>query len=203
MRDAALRWNPHETHEEIMDGQGGYTIREITGADIPVARALMIRTFEEDFGSGYDPEYHGDVDDIRGTYIERPRHVLYVAIDDTSGELVGTAGVKGGALRRGPEDLVRRYDDRDTAQIVRVYVRREDRRRGIARALLGRVLEFIVADGGYTTVALHTFPHSPGALAFWSSIATPIIGYEREGQFPEVFFEIPLDVARSLAASPA
>ena len=186
-----------------MDGRGGYTIREIGEADIPAARALMIRTFEEDFRSGYQPEYHRDVDDIRGTYIEPPRHVLYVAVDDASGEIVGTAGAKGGALRRGPEDLVRRYHDRHTAQIVRVYVRREDRRRGIARALLAAVLDFIVSDGAYTTVALHTFPHSPGALAFWSSIGTRITEYEREGQYPEVFFEIPLDRVRRLAGARA
>lgn len=183
-----------------MQNQPGFTIREATGDDIPAARALMIRTFDEDFKTGYAPELHRDVDDIRGVYIVPPRHVLFVAVDDASHELVGTAGVRGGALRYGPEELARRYDDEHTAQLVRVYIRREDRRRGVGRALVAAALEFIRADGAYSTVALHTFPHSPGALSFWQSIATQIAEFDREGQFPQVFFEITPDQAAAVAA---
>jgi hypothetical protein len=69
----------------------------------------------------------------------------------------------------------------------------------VARALLASVARFIIEDGGYSTISLHTFPHSPGALAFWESVGTKVWAYEREGQYPQVFFEITLERARELA----
>lgn len=180
-----------------------FIIRPITTRDVEAAQALMRRTVEEDFRSTYDPDLHRDIDDIERTYMLPVRHTMLVAEDTRTGEIVGTAGARDGALHRGPDHLVRRYAGGTTAQLVRVYVRREDRRRGIARALVRAVLEFIVADGTYTIVALHTFPHSPGALAFWESIGTKVWEYEREGQFPQVFFEIPLDQVRELVRARA
>src|SRR6266699_7162909 len=101
----------------------GYSVRPIRVDDIPAARALMIKTFEEDFRTGYIPEFHSDVEDIEGVYIDHPRHALFVAIDDDTGELIATAGVRDGALKPGvsPQHLVQRYAGGRTAQLVRVY----------------------------------------------------------------------------------
>lgn len=181
----------------------GFSIRPATNGDIPGARALMIRILEEDFRTDYLPEFHRDVADIAGVYLAPPRHTLFVAVDDATGELVATGGVRGGSLRHGPPELAERYDDEHTAQLVRIYVRREDRRRGVARALVQVILEFILADDTYRTIALHTFPHSPGALAFWESIGTKVAEYEREGQFPQVFFEISREQAEAIVGQPA
>lgn len=178
-----------------------FTIRPLTTSDLDAARALMRRTVEEDFRSEYDPVLHRDIDDIEGTYLVPERHVMLVAVDTGSGEVIGTAGARDGALRRGPDHLVRRYAGGTTAQLVRVYVRLEDRRRGVARALVAAVLECILADGGYTTIALHTFPHSPGALPFWESIGTKVWEYERPGQYPQAFFEIDPERALELVAA--
>lgn len=184
-----------------MHGPGGFSIRMILPDDIDAARALMLRTVEEDFQSAYDPRLHRDIDDIMGTYVTPARHAMFVAVDDVSGEVIGTAGSRGGALQAGPADLVQRYSRGTTAQLVRVYVRREDRRRGVARALVANVLETILADDGYPIIALHTFPHSPGALPFWESIGTLVWTYERDGQYPQAFFEISRDRARELVAA--
>ena len=183
----------------------GFAVREIRPEDVPAARALMIRTFDEDFGTGYVPAYHWDVDDIAGVYITAPRHVLYVAIDDLSGEMIGTGGVRGGALKSegSPERLVRRYDDLHTAQLVRVYTSREHRRRGVARALVRAALEYILADPEYTLIALHTYRHSPGAVGFWGSIGTTVVTEEQEAEGSVVFFEIPLEQARRFVERPA
>jgi hypothetical protein len=35
----------------------GYAVRAAQAMDLAAARALMIRTFEEDFGYGYTPEF--------------------------------------------------------------------------------------------------------------------------------------------------
>lgn len=183
-----------------MTSSPGFTIRPATRDDLPAAEALMRRTVEEDFGTAYDPAYHRDIADLEGAYLEPPRHTLLVATDDQTREIIGTGGVRVGSLRGGPEHLVRRYDGDETAQLVRIYVRREDRRRGIARAVVRECLAFALADGGYSIIALHTFPHSPGALPFWRSVATQV-GYQERSEIPpEAFFEIDPEAARRIVA---
>lgn len=178
----------------------GFTIRRATGADLPAAEALMRHTVEVDFGTPYRPDYHRDIADLRGFYLEPRRHALFVAVDDKTGEIVGTGGVRVGKLRGGPEHLVRRYAGEDTAQLVRIYVRQDHRRRGIARAIVQACLRFAVDEGGYEIFALHTFPHSPGALAFWSSMATQV-GEQPHTDIPkEIFFEFEPETARRIAA---
>jgi len=183
-----------------MSGHGTFSIRPATVVDLPAAAELMRRTVEEDFGTPYDPAYHRDINDLAGSYLEPPRHTLLVAIDDATGEVVGTGGIRVGRLRGGPEDLVRRYAGDDTAQLVRIYVRRDQRRRGIARAIVQACLRFAIDDGGYTIFALHTFPHSPGALAFWQSMATQVGEQPHTDIPPEIFFEFDPAVARRIAA---
>jgi ribosomal protein S18 acetylase RimI-like enzyme len=177
-----------------------FSIREATPADLSAAKALMMRTVEEDFGTPYDPRYHRDIDDLAAAYLEPSRHTLFVAVDEDSGELIATGGVRVGRLQGGPPDLVRRYAGDDAAQLVRIYVAREQRRRGIARAVVRACLAFALRDGGYSIIALHTFPHSPGALAFWQSMATQVGYQERSGIPAEAFFEIDLEDARRMVA---
>src|SRR5687767_7433843 len=125
-----------------------YTIRPAESGDLDAARALMIRTIEEDFGYGYRPDFHADVDDLQGTYLAPPRHTLAVAVA-RSGQIVGTAGIRSGGLKPqfNPAWLVARYDPERTAQIVRVYTLREWRGCGVARALVGHVVASVPALG--------------------------------------------------------
>src|SRR5215472_3192346 len=150
---------------------GGWSVRLARPEDLAQARAIMLRTFEEDFGYGYRPDYHADVDDLRGTYLDNPRHALFVAVDDASDQVVATAGIRSGGLKPqyNPAWLVERYDPERTAQIVRVYVAREHRRRGIAQGLISAVCQFVADEGSYERIALHTDPRSPGAERFWTA----------------------------------
>ncbi|HXG40509.1 MAG TPA: GNAT family N-acetyltransferase [Candidatus Limnocylindrales bacterium] len=180
-------------------GRGaGFTVRRLRPEDVPAARAIMVRTFEDDFGTGYLPEIHTDVADLVSVYVETPRNALFVAVDDATGEVVATAGVRDGALKPGvsPAHLVARYDPRTTAQLVRVYTLPEHRRRGIATALVRASLEHILADGGYSLVALHTYPHSPGAIGFWQSVGARVVYEDERDGIRTVFMEIPLEEAR-------
>lgn len=182
-----------------MTGGAGFTVRRASEADLRAAQALMLRTIEEDFGTSFDPNHHRDVADLAGAYLQADRHALFVAIDDASDEVVATGGIRVGRLRGGPEHLVNRYAGEDTAQLVRIYVRRDQRRRGIARAIVAACLRFAIDDGGYGIFALHTFPHSPGALAFWSSMATQV-GEQPHTDIPrEIFFEFEPETARRIA----
>jgi ribosomal protein S18 acetylase RimI-like enzyme len=183
-----------------MTAPTGFTIRRATEADLPAAQALMRRTLEEEFGTSYRPDYHRDIADLKGTYLEPDRHTLLVAVDDASSDIVATGGIRVGKLHGGPEHLVRRYAGDDTAQLVRIYVRRDHRRRGIARAIVQACLRYAVDDGGYGIFALHTFPHSPGAPAFWQSMATQVGKQAHTDIPPEIFFEFDPAVARRIAA---
>jgi GNAT superfamily N-acetyltransferase len=167
-------------------------IRELTVEDVPAAREVMLRTVEEDFGDTYDPTIHADIDDMIGWYLTPPGPFMLVAVDEPTGELVGTAGIRGGALKEGlsPPHLVERYRDGRTGQLVRVYVPREHRRRGIARRLVHAVLDRARHEGHYDTIALHTFPHSPGALPFWQSLGAVVVEDDTEGVSRALFMEV-------------
>ena len=182
------------TNEELTAAGPGYTIRHARPEDLPVARAHIMRVIEEDLGYGYNPQWHWDVDDLQGTYLDDPRHALWVAIDETSGELVATGGIRKGGPRSAPERwIVDRYDPERTAQIVRVYVARAHRRRGIARRLVELARRFAAADGGYSIICLHTDTRAPGAEGFWRSMPTTLV-YDARGIDPAgdtLHFELP------------
>lgn len=166
-------------------------IRELAVEDIPMAREVMLRTVHEDLGDPYDPRIHADIDDMTGWYLTPTGPFMLVAVDD-DGEIVGTGGIRGGALKEGlsPPHLVERYRDGRTGQLVRVYVLREHRRRGIARRLVLAVLDRARGEGHYDTIALHTYPHSPGALPFWRSFDTVVVEDDSSGGTRSVFLEM-------------
>lgn len=170
----------------------GYEVREAQPGDLSGARELMIRTFDLDFGYGYKAAFHADVDDLQGVYLDNPRHTLIVAVDDITGAVIGTAGIRSGGLK--PEFnepwLVERYDPERTAQIVRVYVDRDQRGRGIARRLVDATLQFVATNGSYDVIALHTDPRSPGAERFWRSMPTTLIHDDRDGPSGSLHFEM-------------
>jgi GNAT superfamily N-acetyltransferase len=177
-----------------------YTVRAATVADIPAMRALMVRVFEEDFGYGYRAEYHADVDDMQGVYLDHPRHALFVAVEDGTGVVLGTAGVRSGGLKPAFNHawLVARYDPELTAQLVRVYVAREYRGAGVARALVERATRFAAEHGTYRVLALHADPRSPGAERFWRSLPTTLILDDRDGPSGSLHFEMEIPPVRQV-----
>ncbi len=174
-----------------MTDRPGFTIRPLTPADLEQAQAVMYRSVREDFGSERDPRIHADIDDLLGCY-ERPGGpFMLVAEDDATGAVIATGGIRGGSLKEGlsPEHLVQRYGDGRTGQIVRVYVQREERRRGVARAIVREVLGRARREGHYDRIALHTFLHSPGAVAFWTSTGATLVEDDTDGPSNAMFFE--------------
>jgi ribosomal protein S18 acetylase RimI-like enzyme len=169
-------------------------IRALTEGDIPAAQAIMRRTVVEDFDEPYNPVIHADIDDVAGWYLEPKGPFMLVAEDTATGQVVATCGIRGGALKEGitPPHLVDRYRGGRTGQLVRVYVLKEHRRRHIARALVHAVLERARQEGHYDSIALHTYPHSPGALPFWQSIGCELIEDDSSGPTGAMFFELDL-----------
>jgi len=167
-------------------------IRELTVSDVPQAREVMLRTVREDFGDDHDPRVHADIDDMVAWYLTPAGPFMLVAEDEATGGILATAGIRGGALKEGlsPPHLVERYRDGRTGQLVRVYVLREHRRHGIARALVRAVLDRARREGHYDRIALHTFPHSPGALPFWQSFGAVVVEDDTAGVSRALFMEI-------------
>jgi GNAT superfamily N-acetyltransferase len=166
-------------------------IRELTAEDVPRAREVMFRVVREDLGDPYDPGIHADIDDMIAWYLT-PQGPFMLVAQDVTGEIVGTAGIRGGALKEGlsPPHLVERYRDGRTGQLVRVYVLREHRRRGIAQRLVRAVLDRARAEGHYDTIALHTYRHSPGAVPFWQSFGSVVVEDDTDGPSRALFMEI-------------
>ncbi|MEU5999925.1 GNAT family N-acetyltransferase [Streptomyces sp. NPDC047197] len=172
-----------------------YRIRTATADDLGAARAVMLDTVYHDFGTGYVPRWHGDIIDLDGTYLSPARHTLLVAVDERDGTVAATAALdsRGPAHPPNPRWIAERFPSGETAQLRRVYVRAEHRRRGLARRLVGELLDFAAADGGYRSVYLHTDPAVTGAEGFWRSLGK-VVHDEREdaGASRVVHFEVPM-----------
>lgn len=156
----------------------------------------MLDTVYRDFGTGYVPRWHADIIDPAAAYLVPPRHTLLVALDPRDQAVVATAALdsRGPAHPPNPRRLAERYPSGETAQLRRVYVRPEHRRRGLAGRLVHELLAFAAADGGYRSVYLHTDPKVPGAESFWRSLGK-VVHDEREdldGGKDVVHFEIPM-----------
>jgi GNAT superfamily N-acetyltransferase len=174
-----------------------YRIRTATTEDLDAARSVMLDAVYRDFGTGYVPRWHRDIIDPRHFYLAPPRHTLLVAVDERDGTVAATAALdaRGPVHPPNPRRLAERYPSGETAQLRRVYVRPEHRRRGLARRLVGELLGFARADGGYRSVYLHTDPASPGAEALWRSLGRLVCDERVEepgGGQRILHFEIPL-----------
>lgn len=152
----------------------GFTVREVAPADFAEARAHIVRVLDEDLGTGYRPDFHWDLDDMQGTYVDHPRQALFVAMDAASGRIIGTISVRedGPSSPPHPRWLAERYAPPSVAQLFRAYIAREHRRRGVARALVEAARRFVRDAGGYDAIYLHTNPAVPGAEAFWRAMPT-------------------------------
>ncbi|MFJ8429683.1 GNAT family N-acetyltransferase [Kitasatospora sp. NPDC094019] len=179
-----------------MHRQLPYVIRHALPKDVPGARRLILDTFYREFGYGYVPAWHADVVDLQGHYLDHPRHALLVAV--RADEVVATTALHstGPAHPPHPREIAERYPSGTTAQLLRVYVRTEHRRHGLARELVHRARAFAAAEGGYRRLYLHTNTDVPGAEPFWRSLAEEVHDARPSGEHgpgvATVHFEIPL-----------
>ncbi|WP_030662592.1 GNAT family N-acetyltransferase [Streptomyces cellulosae] len=173
-----------------------YSIRTAGPHDLEGARAVMLDTVYRDFGTGYVPRWHADIIDPAAAYLAPARHTLLIALDPDDRTVVATAALdsRGPLHPPNPRAVAERFPSGETAQLRRVYVRPEHRRRGLARRLVDELLAFADADGGYRSVYLHTDPAVPGAEAFWRSLGKVVHDERGEpgGDNRTVHFEIPI-----------
>jgi GNAT superfamily N-acetyltransferase len=162
----------------------GFTVRPAHPQDLSEVQAMIRQVLYDDMHYPRRPDWQFDVDDPQRVYLDNPRHALFVATDNDSGEVIGTTGVMAGGPKSPPHPawLADRYDPEHTAQLFRVYIQRDHRRRGVARALVEAARGFIAEEGGYSVIYLHTDAvASPGADKFWKAMDTVEI-YDARGR---------------------
>jgi GNAT superfamily N-acetyltransferase len=171
----------------------GCTTRAARPEELDEVRALMIRVIEHDYGYDYRSRWHDDVDDPKAFYLDHPRQTLLVAVEVRTGQIVGTGGVR--ILRitspPHPAEIIDRYDRERTAELTRVFVLPEARRRGIGRALVEAARTWVAEVGGFDLIQFH----SRTAVEFWRSMpTTEVLDNRRQvGGGPElgqVYFEM-------------
>jgi len=100
-------------------------IRRVTPEDAPAVREIIEGILIDEFPSEKDAYAYQDLDDP-ARYYGGKRDVFFVAERD--GQIIGTIAVK--------------EDDRDTALLRRVFVRKPFRGRGYGKRLLDKAIEF-------------------------------------------------------------
>lgn len=180
------------THHAIVSG---ITLREVEPADFLAVREHVLRVVREDLRLEYRAEWHWDLDDMQHAYVDHPRQALFVASDADSGRIVGSTSVVNVGPNAPPHPtwIARRYSHSTVAQLLRVYIARDYRRRGIARGLVERARQFVASASGYDTIYLHTDASVPGAEAFWRAMPTTLVYDGRgnsEGYSQAVHFEL-------------
>jgi ribosomal protein S18 acetylase RimI-like enzyme len=123
-------------------------IRPFAASDQPAARRLILLGLGEHFGF-IDETRNPDIDDIAAQYLASGQTFLVAQID---GVLVGT-----GALIR---------EDAQTGRIVRMSVAREQRRKGIAQALMAHLMD-AARERGFARLVLETNLDWDDAIAFY------------------------------------
>lgn len=185
------------TVAEVRADADGYVLRTATLRDVDGARAVMLDTVYRDLRSGYVPRWHADIIDPEAGYLRPERCTLLVV--ECDGEIVATGAVRdrGPQAPPNPQWVADRFPSGTTAQLCRIYVTPEHRRRGLARRLVRELCDFVARAGGYEAVYLHTDPAVPGAEPFWRSLAHEVCD-ERTlpGRGQSVLhFELPMPAA--------
>jgi SAM-dependent methyltransferase/GNAT superfamily N-acetyltransferase len=184
--------------DSITLARNGFTVRHARVEDLAAAQALIRRVLDEDLGMPYTPRFHFDVDQPEIVYLNEPRQALFIAIDDASGEVIGTSGVRTGGPQSPPfpSSFTDNYAWGSTAQLTRVYIAADHRRRGVATTLVEAARRFIVAVGNYECIYFHSDLTSVGAEPFWRSIGRLVFDPRPETGDPKssVHFELPMHV---------
>lgn len=141
--------------------------------EVPALQRLIMNAVFDDFGFRYNAIWHHDVDHLATVY--QGRNVMLAA--RAGGEIIGSAGLRIGA----PVTIKGHYEkgDRDVAQIVRLVVRKDWRRHGLARQLIETLIPYAINDPETNHLYFHTSDTSASAMPFWASMGATMIRDDR------------------------
>lgn len=128
---------------------------------------FLFSQIEKEFGYGYVPEYHKDIKNLNDYYIVPEKNTFLIAMDESSGEIIGTIGIR--SYDKDFDEFEGIYSSDSTASIWRLFVDERYRRCGIASKLFGLVESFAF-EKHFSEIYLHTHKTLDGALDFWKKM---------------------------------
>lgn len=153
------------------------------GSPHDAARAFCLDVIKEFYGFDYRPDWHADLDSLSRPAAENHYSSInrgaFWTLSGTDGSLLATAGIR----HLGWKPLIvkafdARYPDGESiASLWRVYVRKDERGRGLGRSLTA-LAEREAERLGFTHMYLHASSDAAATLGFWRSA-----GYAEIGEF--------------------
>jgi GNAT superfamily N-acetyltransferase len=138
-------------------------IRQFTSADQEAVRALVLAGLQDHWGT-LDPTLNPDLDDMGGWYGSRDGHTFVAEID---GRIVGTG-------------TMHRIDDQ-TGVLVRMSVSRDQRGKGLGKALV-RALADEAKKRGYARLICETTDTWQDAINLYLATGFAIVD-QRDGDY--------------------
>ena len=136
------------------------------------ARRFCLDTIRDVYGTEYRPDWHTDLDSLIGSpercWFSRDNRGAFWSLNAPGGEIIATAGLYRLAWKPHlAAALAGRYPSADeVVQLVRVYVRKDRRGRGIGRWLTA-CAESQARRLGFPTLYLHANTDTEATIAFW------------------------------------
>jgi GNAT superfamily N-acetyltransferase len=178
------------------------TVRQATGGDRETVRALFSEYLwavcppcNERYGTAFDPEAMVPVDMAHLEVFEPPQGRLLLAFDD------GAPGAEGGAPGAAGIVCVRTIGP-GTAEIKRMYVRPDRRRRGIGRALVDAAVAEM-REAGYERIRLDSARFMTEAHSVYRAAGFREIESYPESEVPAAFHEHWVFMELSLVEEPS
>ena len=138
-------------------------IRQFTSADQEAVRALVLAGLQDHWGT-LDPTLNPDLDDVGGWYGSRDG---YTIVAEMNGLIVGTG-------------TIHRVDDQ-TGVLVRMSVSRDQRGKGLGKALV-RALEDEARERGYARLICETTDTWQDAINLYLATGFVIVD-QRDGDY--------------------
>ncbi|WP_066186560.1 GNAT family N-acetyltransferase [Gracilibacillus timonensis] len=158
-------------------------IREVQPDDIKAVSTFIQRTMEEVYPFPLTDASKRDLVEIETLFLTPSNTAMIAAFSDQ--EVVGTIAIR-------PYDgritaLDSRYDDENTCEIIKCYVKPDRRQQGIGSLLFQQALTFC-RQSHYSIMYLHTHRFLPGGLTFWKKKGFALVLAE-EGELETVHLE--------------
>ena len=167
-------------------------VRLCNPRDIPSVQTVMMEIFNSDFKYGFNKKYHWDYDarEFEKAYLDTRGNFMYVAT--VGGNVVGMGGVRMEGYRS--RNLDKAFTDKyyhtakqPVAKIVRVFVTRQYRNKGVARMIVEKVLDRLRTDLYYKKSRIVL--DSEYAPEFWRKMGAVEILKEKHKDYTTTYFE--------------
>ncbi|MCL7748868.1 GNAT family N-acetyltransferase [Halalkalibacter alkaliphilus] len=138
-------------------------IREVKTTEIEQVSKFLLKTMQEVYPFQLSEKSLRDLTEMESLFIERTDATMIAAFHNE--RVVGTIAVRRYDGRIA--SLFDRYNLDTTCEIIKCYVDKSERRKGIGSLLMNRVRRFC-REANYSTLYLHTHHFLPGGFHFWT-----------------------------------